>query len=124
MGLNLIGAATGALEGFAMGGPAGAWAGGIGGALSGGGGLAGLAGAAGNAGMAGLDAQQEAFQTAMYAEQIRHNEQMQLQSEAFDEMVDERSETMRQVNTLRDVDMEQRKADNQITKKFIQSIGE
>jgi len=122
MSLNLLGAVSGALEGFAVGGPVGAWAGGIGGALGGGNGIAGFAGAAGNAGMAGLDAQQETFQTAMYAEQIRHQEQMQLRSEAFDEMVDERSETMRQVNTLRDVEMTQRKADNEITKKFIQTI--
>lgn len=122
MSLNILGAVSGALEGFAMGGPVGAWAGGIGGALGGGNGLAGFAGTAGNMGMAGLDAQQEAFQTAMYAEQIRHQEQMQLQSEAFDEMVDQRSETMRQVNTLRDIDMTQRKADNAITKKFIESI--
>ena len=124
MSLNILGGITGALEGFAMGGPVGAVAGGVGGAIAGGGGVAGLAGAAGNAQMGVLDAQQEAFQTAMYGEQIRHQEQMDLQSEAFDEMADERSETMREVNTLRDIDMEQRKADNQITKKFIQSIGE
>jgi hypothetical protein len=58
----------------------------------------------------------------MYSEQIRHDEQMQLQSQAFDEMIDQKSEQMREVNTLRDVQMQQRKADNDITKKFIQSI--
>jgi hypothetical protein len=49
---------------------------------------------------------------------------MQTQSQAFDEMMDEKSESMREVNTLRDVQMTQRKADNQITKKFIESITE
>ncbi len=33
-------------------------------------------------------------------------------------------ENMREINTLRDVQMAQRKADNSITKKFIQSIAE
>ena len=42
----------------------------------------------------------------------------------FDEAQDERAENMREVNTLRDIDMQQRKADNDITKKFIQSITE
>ncbi len=83
-----------------------------------------IAGAAGNAGLGALNAQDEAFQLAMYGEQIRHQEAMQTQSEAFDEMMDEKSEQMREVNTLRDVQMTQRKADNQITKKFIESITE
>jgi hypothetical protein len=91
-------------------------------ALGGGSGTAN--GALGNAAMSTLNGQQEAFQTMMYAEQIRHDEQMQLQSEAFDEMMDQKSENMRQQNTLRDVDMAQRKADNAITKKFIESINE
>ena len=82
-----------------------------------------VAGAAGNAGLGALNAQDEAFQLAMYGEQIRHQESMQKQSEAFDEMMDEKSEQMREVNTLRDVQMVQRKEDNAITKKFIESIG-
>jgi hypothetical protein len=90
-----------------------------------GGGTAGnLAGGAGNAGLGALNAMDEAFQISMFGQQIRHQEQMQLQSEAFDEMMDEKSEQMRQVNTLRDVQMAQRKADNSITKKFIESINE
>lgn len=78
----------------------------------------------GNAGLGALDAQDEAFQLSMYGEQIRHQEQLQVQSQAFDEMMDEKSEQMREINTLRDVQMAQRKADNSITKKFIQSITE
>ncbi len=42
----------------------------------------------------------------------------------FDQMMDERSENMREIDTLRNVDMTQRKADDSITKKFIQSITE
>jgi hypothetical protein len=38
-------------------------------------------------------------------------------------MMDEKAEQMREVNTLRDVQMVQRKEDNAITKKFIESIG-
>ena len=83
-----------------------------------------LTGSLGNAGLGALDAQDEAFQLSMYAEQMRHQEQMQTQSQAFDEMMDEKSEQMREINTLRDVQMAQRKADNAITKKFIQSIAE
>lgn len=83
-----------------------------------------LAGNLGNGAMGALDAQDESFQVMMYAEQMRHQEQMQVQSQAFDEMMDEKSEQMREVNTLRDVQMAQRKADNQITKKFIESITE
>ncbi len=89
-----------------------------------GGGAGNVAGNMGNAAMGGLNAADEAFQLSMYAEQMRHQEQMQMQSEAFDQMMDERSEQMRQVNTLRDVQMQQRKADDTITKKFIQTITE
>jgi len=39
-------------------------------------------------------------------------------------MMDEKSEKLRKMNELRDLDMEQRKADNQITKKFIASVNE
>ena len=83
-----------------------------------------ISGGAANAGMAGLNSQSEIFQLGMYAQQLHHQEQMQTQSEAFDEMMDEKSEQMREVNTLRDVQMAQRKADNAVTKKFIESITE
>lgn len=83
-----------------------------------------IGGGAANAGMAGLNNQSEIFQLGMYAQQLQHQEQMQVQSEAFDEMMDEKSEQMREVNTLRDVQMAQRKADNAVTKKFIESITE
>jgi hypothetical protein len=83
-----------------------------------------LSSGAQNAAMQGLNAQNEAFQLGLYAEQLRHQEQMTVQATAFDEMMDEKSENMREVNLLRDVEMAQRKADNMITKKFIESITE
>lgn len=74
--------------------------------------------------MQALDQQDEQFQLGMYAQQIQNQEQMQVQSTMFDQAMDERAENMREVNTLRDIDMQQRKADDDITKKFIQSITE
>jgi len=91
----------------------------VGGALGGG-----LNGNAGNAAMSALNAQDENFQLGMYASEIQNQEQLQMQSEVFDQMMDERSENMREVDTLRNVDMAQRKMDDSITKKFIQSITE
>lgn len=87
-----------------------------------------IGGAAGNAAssaaMQGLNSADETFQMGLYAQQMQHQEQMSLQSTMFDEAMDERSENMRQINTLRDVEMTQRKEDDSITKKFIQSISE
>jgi hypothetical protein len=127
MGFNILNGLLSAGEGLLMSGgnPLAAVGMGVAGATSGGGTTAGnLAGALGNSAMGALDAQDEAFQISMYGEQIRHQEQMQMQSQAFDEMMDEKSEQMREVNTLRDVQMQQRKADDAITKKFIESITE
>lgn len=83
-----------------------------------------LAGNAGNAAIGGLNMASEADNAALMAENLRHQSAMQWQSTWFDEMLDEKSEKMREMNELRDLDMEQRKADNQITKKFITSITE
>lgn len=123
MGFNLGAGVAGAAQGFMMSGNP--WVAAADGAVSGftGGATAanGL-GELGNAGLGGLNAWDESFQLSMYAQQIGHQEHMQVQSQAFDEMMDEKSEQMREVNTLRDVQMAQRKADNSITKKFIESI--
>jgi hypothetical protein len=75
-----------------------------------------------NAQMNALNAQSENFQLGLYASQLANQEQLSLQSTMFDQMMDERSENMREVNTLRNVDMAERKADDDITKKFIQTI--
>lgn len=124
MGFNLLNAAIGAVEGYAeTGNPLGAAAMGAASGFGGSGATLGnAAGTAGNGALGVLNAQNEAFQVAMYAEQMRHQEQVQVQSQSFDEMMDEKSEAMREVNTLRDVQMAQRKADDAITKKFIESI--
>ena len=74
--------------------------------------------------MNAINSQDESFQLSMYASEIQNQEQLQMQSEVFDQMMDERSENMREVDTLRNVDMVQRKMDDSITKKFIQSITE
>ena len=84
----------------------------------------GAVGNAGNSAMNGLNAQDENFQLGMYASEVQNQEQLQMQSEVFDQMMDERSENMREVDTLRNVDMAQRKMDDSITKKFVQSITE
>jgi hypothetical protein len=70
------------------------------------------------------------WQSGILAMQDQQNEQnalysLQLNAQAsqFNNMMDEKSEMMRESNTLRDVAMEQKKADTQITKKFIESIG-
>lgn len=59
----------------------------------------------------------------MDMQQMQFQLQLQQQSNQFNNMVDEKSELMRETNTLRDVAMEQRKADITIAKEFIKSIG-
>jgi hypothetical protein len=87
------------------------------------GGLFGSASAsAENGAMNAINSQDENFQLGLYASEIANQEQLSLQSTMFDQMMDERSENMREVNTLRNVDMAERKADDDITKKFIQTI--
>ncbi|MGA8533963.1 MAG: hypothetical protein WB615_07625 [Candidatus Tumulicola sp.] len=89
-----------------------------------GGALGGGVGGVENGAMNALNAQDETFQLGIYASEVQNQEQMQMQSEVFDQMMNERSENMREIDTLRNVDMAQRKADDSITKKFIQSITE
>jgi len=84
----------------------------------------GVAGGVQNAAMNALNAKDQSFQLGMYASEVQNQEQLQMQSEVFDQMMDECSENMREVDTLRNVDMAQRKMDDSITKKFIQSITE
>jgi hypothetical protein len=95
----------------------------LGNAIGGAAGSGGI-GNAENAAMNAINTQDETFQLGMYSSEIQNQEQLQMQSEVFDQMMDERSENMREVDTLRNVDMAQRKMDDSITKKFIQSITE
>lgn len=48
--------------------------------------------AADNTAMSALNQEDEQFQMGMYAQQMQHQEQMQVQSTMFDEAQDERSE--------------------------------
>jgi hypothetical protein len=61
-------------------------------------------------------------QTGNEIQQMVFQNQLNAQATQFNETMDEKSEVMRESNTLRDVAMEQRKADLQITKEFIRSI--
>jgi len=124
VGNTLAGAAVGLLSG----GPAGAVAGGLNGAINGGRGPSG----AGNI-APGTDWLTPATQTlnrgyeaqnfAMQAEQLRHQSAIQIQSQQFNEVQDEKSEQMREMNTLRTVAMKQREADDKIVKEFIKTAG-
>src|SRR5579883_1470106 len=67
----------------------------VGGALGGG-----AAGNIENGAMNALNSQDESFQLGMYASEIQNQEQLQMQSEVFDQMMDERSENMREVETI------------------------
>jgi hypothetical protein len=129
MGFNLLNSVVGAAQGFAMSGgnPVGAIAGGVGGGLGGGPSGVGNMSAAGNPTLAiqqAMDLKDEYNQLALNYENIQHNEQMQWQSTEFNELMDEKAEQMREMNLLRDASMAQRKADNSITKEFIQTIKE
>ena len=125
--MNLLNAIGGAVTGLATtGNPLGAIAGGVEGAMAGGG--------PSNAGNiqpttdGTLPAQQmldqgyEWAQLGLNAESMRHNLSMEWQSTMFNEAEDEKSEQMREMNTLRDVAMKQREADIGILKEFIKSV--
>ncbi|GAC1395716.1 MAG: hypothetical protein NVS2B8_05180 [Vulcanimicrobiaceae bacterium] len=124
---NLLSAISGAATGFLAGGPVGAIAGGVGGLVNGGGpsGLGNIA--PGNDGT--LQAQQainkayEGENLLMQIEQLRHQSEMQMQSQQFNEVQDEKAEQMREMNTLRTVAMKQRESDDKIVKEFIKTAG-
>ncbi|HVA38205.1 MAG TPA: hypothetical protein VNJ51_11410 [Candidatus Dormibacteraeota bacterium] len=81
----------------------------------------------GNLQNAGMDAGMQGFlasQGALFEQQLGFQNALSWRSSMFDEMMNARSESMREQNVIRDVQLEQRRADNQATKKFIQSISE
>ncbi|HEY0394762.1 MAG TPA: hypothetical protein VGD01_09730 [Candidatus Elarobacter sp.] len=122
MAFNLLGAVAGAAQGAAMGGnPLTIGAG----ALTGGFGASGASTAGGfsNGAQNMLNGGYLTATEALNAQQMVFQLQLQGQAQQFDEMTSERSELLRETNTLRDVAMQQRKADNQIVKEFIRSIG-
>ena len=122
MGFNLLSAVAGAAQGALMGGNPvsigmGAVAGGFGGTG------ATNVGSATNTYQNLINGGYLAATEGLEAQQMMFQLQLQAQSQQFDEMTSERSELLRQQNTLRDVAMQQRKADNQIVREFIRSIG-
>jgi hypothetical protein len=128
IGSLFSGLVSGAVTGLETGGPIGAIAGGIGGAAVGAtspGGLTNISSSTDPtlATQQQQDLSYEQFNTAMQGEELRHQENMQTQSQQFDDVQDERSEQMREMNTLRSVAMKQREADDKIVKEFIKTAG-
>ena len=62
------------------------------------------------------------FNTGLEIQEMMAQDQLNLQSTVFDEAMNQQAENMREINTLNDVAMQQRKASDGITKKFIESI--
>jgi hypothetical protein len=77
-----------------------------------------------NGALSGLLAENTAFNTGLEAQEMGAQQQLDVQSTMFDEAMDQQAENMREINSLRDASMAQRKADDGITKKFIESISE
>jgi hypothetical protein len=122
MGFNLLSAVAGAAQGAVMGGnPLTIGAGALAGGFAGNG--ATTVGGFGNGAQDMVNGGYLAGTEALNAQSMMFQLQLQGQSQQFDEMTSERSELLRETNTLRDVAMQQRKADNQIVKEFIRSIG-
>jgi hypothetical protein len=123
---------AGAAQGFLMtGNPIGAGIGAIAGAAGGSGalGASGVAGGVantvsglGNVAMSAGQTEYLAANEQLQQQQLAFQLAEQKQADSFDNVTSEKSEIMRESNELRNVAMEQRKADNEITKEFIKSI--
>lgn len=123
MSFNILGALAGAAQGFALGGPGGAIAGGFGGGMLGSGDPISTTGNLGNGMLSGWESNVLNQQDLMNEQMAYFQLSVQKQANQFDMMTDEKSELQRESNTLREVAMEQRKADIGIMKEFIRSIG-
>ena len=123
MGFNIIGALTGAAEGFALGGPGGAIAGALGGGALGSGSPIDSTGNVDNGLLSGWESNVLAQQDMLNQQMAYFQLGVQKQANEFNMMTDEKSELQRETNTLRQVAMEQRKADIGIMRDFIRSIG-
>jgi uncharacterized transporter YbjL len=122
MGFNPLSMVVGAATGLLTGGPIGALIGGATGAL---GGTSNATSTTGNLGNAASGAWQSgilALQDAQNMQNAVYSLQINAQASQFNNMMDEKSEMMRESNALRDVAIEQKKADTQVMKKFIESI--
>jgi len=125
---NIVGGIGGALTGLLSGGPAGAVTGGINGLVNGGNGPSGFGNISPEtdptlAAQQIIDKGYEATNFALQAEELHHQVEMQMQSQQFNDVQDEKAEQMREVNTLRIVAMKQREADDKIVKEFIKTAG-
>lgn len=119
--MNLLNAVLGAVpglithnpmmvaQGFLMGGQGGASAGSTMGSID-------------NAGLQAAMAADDASTTALFTRALQFQTNLNWQAEAFDEMASQKSESMREVNVLKDIAMKQRQADNRILKEFITMI--
>ncbi len=120
LGSILAGATTGFLT---SGSPIGALIGGVAGAAGGMGGTGNALSAAGNDALATGENAYLAANEKLQLQQLAFQYSEQQQADSFDNVTSEKSEIMRESNELRNVAMEQRKADNEITKEFIKSIA-
>jgi hypothetical protein len=127
MGFNIGGALAGGLTGLVEGlNPISGLAGAVQGGLAGKG-PSGAGNIEGNkdASIPALQRADQAYEWAqlgLNVENMRHNLDLQWQTTMFNEVEDEKSEQMREMNVLRDVAMKQREADVAILKEFIRSI--
>ena len=122
MGFNPLGMVVGAATGMLTGGPVGAAIGGVAGAAGGTNNLTSTVGNLGNSTSSAWQSSILAMQDAQNEQNALYSLQINAQASQFNNMMDEKSEMMRESNTLRDVALEQKKADTQVTKKFIESI--
>ena len=127
MGFNILNALVGGATGFLTGGPVGAAIGGIaagsaGSAGSATSGLTSLTGTIGNTAASGWQSQILAQQDYQNYQNAEYSLALNQQASQFNNMMDEKSEMMRESNALRDVALEQKKADTAVMKKFIESI--
>ena len=124
MGFNILNALVGGATGFLEGGPIGAAIGGVAGGVTGNtNNMIANTGTIGNAATSGWQSGILSLQDAQNEQNALYSLQLNQQASQFNNMMDEKSELMRESNTLRDVAMQQKKADTEITKKFIESIG-
>ena len=122
MGFNPLSMVVGATTGFLTGGPVGAAIGGAAGALGGTNNATSVVGNLGNTASSGWQSSILALQDAQNEQNAIYSLQINQQASQFNNMMDEKSEMMRESNALRDVALEQKKADTQVMKKFIESI--
>jgi hypothetical protein len=117
---------SGAVSGFlTTGNPIGAGIGAVAGALSSSGTTGGTTSALSSLGNSALATGENGYLAAneqLQLQQLAFQYAEQQQADSFDNVTSEKSEIMRESNELRNVAMEQRKADNEITKEFIKSI--